>query len=65
MPSSLGRTLLLAGVALALFGASVIVLINVVPGPHTPGDYLIMGCLATLVALLALFLIVIATSRES
>ena len=56
---------MLAGVTLSLFLISVIVLFRVIPGPHTEGDYLIIGCLATLVSLLALFLVVITTSGKT
>ena len=56
---------MLAGITLSLFLISVIVLLRVIPGPHTEGDYLIIGCLATLVSLLVLFLIVITTSGKT
>ena len=52
---------MLVGFAIALFGISIIVLMRVLPGPHTERDYFIIGCLSTLVALFALFLIVIKT----
>lgn len=64
--SSVGlRILSLAGISLALFGVSVIVLMRLVPGPHTERDYMIIGCLATLVALFAVFLILISTSMKN
>ena len=52
---------MLVGFAIALFGISIIVLMRVLPGPHTERDYFIIRCLSTLVALFALFLIVIKT----
>jgi Na+/melibiose symporter-like transporter len=52
---------MLSGVGLALFGITIIVLMNALPGPHTERDYFIIGCLATLVSLFALFLILIKT----
>ena len=55
------RALLVAGTVIALFVASVVILTQLVPGPHSPGDYLIIGCLATLIALAALFVILITT----
>jgi Na+/melibiose symporter-like transporter len=61
MSSTAGRALLLVGVALALFGISIIVLIKALPGPHTERDYFIIGCLSTLVSLFAMFLILIKT----
>ena len=65
MSSSGLRFLSLAGISLALFGISVIVLIRLVPGPHTQRDYMIIGCLATLVSLFAVFLILISTSMKN
>jgi Na+/melibiose symporter-like transporter len=57
----MGRAMMLLGVAVALFGISTIVLMRLLPGPHTERDYFIIGCLATLVSLFALFLILIST----
>lgn len=61
MPSLGLRGLAFAGVAVTLFISAVIVLSRVVPGPHSPSDYLIIGCLATMIALFALFMILITT----
>jgi Na+/melibiose symporter-like transporter len=61
MSSNASRALMLLGVAVALFGISIIVLTRLLPGPHTERDYFIIGCLATLVSLVALFLILIST----
>lgn len=61
MSPSVSRSLALAGVAVTLFVSAVIVLSQIVPGPHSPTDYLIIGCLATMIALFALFLILITT----
>ena len=52
---------MLAGVGIALFGISIIVLMRVLPGPHTERDYFIIGCMSTLISLFALFLILIKT----
>jgi Na+/melibiose symporter-like transporter len=52
---------MLLGVTVALFVISIIVLTQVLPGPHSERDYFIIGCLATLVSLFVLFLIVIST----
>ena len=46
---------------LLLFAASVIIFSRVLPRPHSETDYLIIGTLSTFVALLALFLVLIAT----
>jgi uncharacterized membrane protein len=61
MSSNANRALMLVGVAVALFGISIIVLTRLLPGPHTERDYFIIGCLSTLVSLFVLFLIVIST----
>ena len=61
MSSNAGRALMLVGVGVALFAISIVVLTQLLPGPHTERDYFIIGSLATLVSLFALFLIVIST----
>jgi Na+/melibiose symporter-like transporter len=61
MSSNASRALMLLGVAVALFGISIVVLTRLLPGPHTERDYFIIGCLATLVSLFVLFLLVIST----
>jgi uncharacterized membrane protein len=48
-----------------LFGVVVLVLNQVMPGPHRPTDYLVMGGAATMVCLLVLFLVLITTSYRS
>ncbi|MCI0437426.1 MAG: hypothetical protein L0271_27905 [Gemmatimonadetes bacterium] len=53
--------LILGGVAAILFVVSVIILVRLVPGPHSETDYLIIGCLATLISLVALFVVVVTT----
>jgi hypothetical protein len=50
------RALMLLGVGVALFAISIVVLTQVLPGPHSERDYFIIGSLATLVSLFALFL---------
>jgi Na+/melibiose symporter-like transporter len=61
MTSNTSRGLMLAGVAIALFGISTFALIQLLPGPHSERDYFIIGCLATLISLFAMFLILIKT----
>jgi Na+/melibiose symporter-like transporter len=61
MSANANRALMLLGVGLALFGISIVILTRLLPGPHTERDYFIIGCLATLISLLAVFLIVIST----
>ena len=52
---------MLAGVGITLFGISTILMVKLLPGPHTEKDYFIIGCMATLVSLVAVFLIVMTT----
>ncbi|MGH9660350.1 MAG: hypothetical protein ACRD96_17505 [Bryobacteraceae bacterium] len=59
--STTARVLFLASVAAILFVVSALILTRVVPGPHSPTDYLIIGCLATLISLVVLFVLVITT----
>src|SRR6266436_981026 len=65
MSSNISRALMLAGIGVALFGISTAVLIRLLPGPHTWKDYLIIGCMATLVSLVALFALVVTTWIKS
>jgi hypothetical protein len=59
---STGLRVLILSVALFLvFGASVAILLRVIPGPHTEQDYLVAGGVATLVTMLALFVVLITT----
>ncbi len=53
------RMVTLAGVAVVVFLIAVILLVNLLPGSRMPGDYLIIGSIATLVALAVLFAMVI------
>jgi len=61
MSSNVSRAMMLAGIGVALFGISTVVLVRLLPGPHTEKDYFIIGCMATLVTLVAMFLLVITT----
>ena len=40
-----------------LFAATVGILLNVMPGPHKPTDYLVMGAAGTLLCLVLLFIV--------
>jgi hypothetical protein len=56
---------MLFGIAAAVFGIAAFLLIQILPSPLATRDYFIVGCLATLVALLALFVLLISTSLKS
>jgi Na+/melibiose symporter-like transporter len=51
------------GMAL-VFAATVAILLVVMPGPHKSTDYLVIGCVATLLCLLLLFVVLINTAKR-
>ncbi len=57
--------LALGGGLAVLFTITVLILTRVLPGPHKPADYLVIGTLATLVCIMALFLINLAVGDKS
>jgi Na+/melibiose symporter-like transporter len=61
----MNRTIALALGMLIIFGATVAILVTVMPGPHKPTDYLVIGCVATLLCLLLLFVVLINTAKRS
>lgn len=55
------------GLALALiltFLITVTILLQVMPGPHRPTDYLVIGAVATFLCILLLLLITVKTSAK-
>lgn len=60
----MNRTIALALGMIIIFGATVAILLAVMPGPHKPTDYLVIGCVATLLCLLLLFVVVINTPKR-
>jgi Na+/melibiose symporter-like transporter len=48
-----------------IFAVTVAILLAVMPGPHKPTDYLVIGCVATLLCLLLLFVVLINTPKRS
>jgi hypothetical protein len=61
----MNRTLALTLGMLMIFGVTVAVLLAVMPGPHKSTDYLVIGCVATLLCLLLLFVVLINTAKRS
>jgi Na+/melibiose symporter-like transporter len=47
-----------------IFAVTVAILLAVMPGPHKPTDYLVIGCVATLLCLLLLFVVLINTPKR-
>lgn len=57
----MNRTLTLALAMVAIFAVTALILSQLLPGPHKPADYLVMGGIATLVCLAILFVVLIAS----
>jgi len=55
----MNRTLSLALGMVLIFGLTVAVLLTVMPSPHKPTDYLVIGAVGTLLCLLLLFVVLI------
>jgi hypothetical protein len=60
----MNRTLALTLGMAMVFGVTVAVLWNVMPGPHKPTDALVIGCVATLLCLLLLFVVLVNTAKR-
>jgi Na+/melibiose symporter-like transporter len=60
----MNRTFGLALGMVMIFAVTVVVLLAVMPGPHKPTDYLVIGCVATLLCLLLLFVVLINTPKR-
>jgi multisubunit Na+/H+ antiporter MnhB subunit len=57
---------IMLGIAVAfIFAAVAFIMLQVMPQPMKDSDYLVVGSVATLVALLALFLLLVTTSMKS
>ncbi len=61
----MNRTIALALGMVIIFAATVGVLLAVMPGPHKSTDYLVIGCVATLLCLLLLFVVLINSPKRS
>jgi ABC-type Fe3+-siderophore transport system permease subunit len=59
------RMALLAGAALCVFAVVAALMLKLMPGPLHDSDYMVIGSVATLSALLALFLTLIFTNKSS
>jgi hypothetical protein len=55
-----GRLIALAVSIAVLFGLVVVIMLRILPGPHRDIDFFVIGGVATLISLLALFLVLIA-----
>jgi Na+/melibiose symporter-like transporter len=61
----MNRTLALCFGMVMIFAVTVAVLLAVMPGPHKSTDYLVIGCVATLLCLLLLFVVLINSPKRS
>jgi Na+/melibiose symporter-like transporter len=61
----MNRTLALTLGMVTIFAATVAILLAVMPGPHKSTDYLVIGCVATLLCLLLLFVVLINTTKRA
>jgi hypothetical protein len=60
----MNRTIALGVGMVLLFVATVGILLNVMPGPHKPTDYLVMGAAATLLCLVLLFVVLFTSPQK-
>jgi hypothetical protein len=59
------RNLVLVFAGLCVFTVVAAIMVKVMPGPMKESDYLVVGSVATLVALLVLFLMLVSTTLKS
>jgi uncharacterized membrane protein len=60
----MGRTIGIAGALILVFGAVATLMVKVMSGPLKDSDYLVIGTVATLAAMLTLFVLLVATSGK-
>ena len=60
----MGRLLLRAAALIFIFAAVAGIMLKVMPAPLKDSDYLVIGTVATLVSMLALFVLLITTSGK-
>ena len=60
----MNRTLALTLGMVMIFGVTIAILLAVMPGPHKSTDYLVIGCVATLLCLLLLFVVLLNTAKS-
>lgn len=61
----MNRTIALTLGMVMIFAVTVGILVTVMPGPHKSTDYLVIGCVATLLCLLLLFIILVNVPKRS
>jgi hypothetical protein len=58
----MNRTITLSALLLVVFAVVVAILLQVLPGPHQPTDYLVIGAVATLLCIVLVFFLLIKRS---
>jgi len=61
----MNRTITLSALLLVVFAVTVAILLQVLPGPHKPTDYLVIGAVATLLCILLVFFLLIKRDKRS
>ena len=59
------RPLMLAAAGLCVFVIVAATMLKFVPQPHKESDYMVIGSVATLVALVVMFIVLISTSMRA
>jgi hypothetical protein len=59
------RQILLVLGGICVFGVAAAIMVAIMPAPLKDADYLVIGSIATLVSLLAMFLVLIATRLKT
>jgi uncharacterized membrane protein len=59
------QTRILGIAVLVIFVAVTAILLKLIPGPRKDSDFLVIGSIATMVTLAAVFVLVISTTRKS
>lgn len=65
MSQRVKNVLVLVAAVVLVFGVATAIGLKLVPQPHTDTDYLVIGSVATLLALAALFAVLLATVFKS
>jgi hypothetical protein len=65
MALTASRWLILVTAVVLVFGVTVAIALQVVPGPHSETDYLVIGSVATLLSLVVVFVVLMLTSQKA
>lgn len=65
MALTASRWLVLVAAVVVVFGVTVAIALQLVPGPHSETDYLVIGSVATLLSLVVVFVVLMITSPKA